>query len=176
MNQSTGKSLQLGRALWTFVVAYVAITIVATIFSIALEQAMHVPAGPPMESPAYRLAERFFPVMNLLVWIPVAGLYFKGRGRIKDRREAKLLGAFWLVLAIVVDFVGFVRSRTRFRSRLTTSTSGNSRGFTSSTWSCSQAPGATSSSAGKSARDRHPKAVFPLGSRGLRKLVTPRGD
>ncbi len=108
MNQSTGKSLQLGRALWTFVVAYVAITIVATIFSIALEQAMHVPAGPPMESPAYRLAERFFPVMNLLVWIPVAALYFKGRGRLEDTHEAKLLGAFWLVLAMVVDFVGFV--------------------------------------------------------------------
>ena len=109
MNQSTGKSLQLGRALWTFVVAYVAITIVATVFSIALEQAMHVPdTVSPVESPAYRLAERFFPLMNLLVWMPVAGLYFKGRGRIEDTREAKLLGAFWLVLAIVVDFVGFV--------------------------------------------------------------------
>ncbi len=108
MNRSPEKSLQLGRALWTFVVAYVAITIVATIFSIALEQAMHVAAGPPMESPAYRMAERFFPVMNLLVWIPVAALYFKGRGRLEDTREAKLLGAFWLVLAIVVDFVGFV--------------------------------------------------------------------
>ena len=109
MNQSTGKSLQLGRALWTFVVAYVAITIVATVFSIALVQAMHVPdTVPPVESPAYRMAERFFPAMNLLVWMPVAGLYFKGRGRIEDTREAKLLGAFWLVLAIVVDFVGFV--------------------------------------------------------------------
>lgn len=108
MNRSTEKSLQLGRALWTFVVAYVAITIVATVFSIALEQAMHVPAGPPMESPAYLLAERFFPLMNFLVWMPVAALYFKGRGPIENTREAKLLGAFWLVLAMVVDFVGFV--------------------------------------------------------------------
>ena len=34
MDQSTGSSLRLGCALWTFVVAYVAITIVATVFSI----------------------------------------------------------------------------------------------------------------------------------------------
>lgn len=109
MDHSTGNSLRLGRALWTFIVAYIAITIVATVFSIALEKAMHVPdTVSPVESPAYLLAERFFPVMNLLVWMPVAALYFKGRGRIEDTREAKRLGAFWLVLAIVVDFVGFV--------------------------------------------------------------------
>lgn len=109
MDQSTGSSLRLGRALWTFVVAYVAITIVATVFSIALQKAMHVPdTVSPVESPSYLLAERFFPLMNFLVWMPVAGLYLKESNRIEDAHEAKLLGAFWLVLAIVVDFVGFV--------------------------------------------------------------------
>ena len=88
MEQSTGNSLRLGRALWTFAVAYVAITIIATVFSIALEKAMHIPdTVSPVESPAYLLAERFFPVMNLLVWMPVAALYFKGRGRSTTRAK-----------------------------------------------------------------------------------------
>ena len=109
MDQSTGNSLRLGRALWTFAVAYIVITIVATAFSLALEKAMQVPdSALPLQNSAYLLAERFFPLMNFLVWMPVAALYFKGRGRIEDTREAKLLGAFWLVLAIVVNCVGFV--------------------------------------------------------------------
>ena len=109
MDRSTGNSLRLGRALWTFAVAYIVITIVATAFSLALEKAMQVPDSVlPLESSAYLMAERFFPLLNLMVWMPVAGLYFKGRGRALDTREARLLGAFWLALALVVDYVGFV--------------------------------------------------------------------
>jgi uncharacterized membrane protein YhaH (DUF805 family) len=109
MNRTTQKSLHLGRAIWTFVLAYVVITIVATAFSIVLEKAMQVPdSAQPLENRAYLLAERFFPLLNFMVWMPVAALYFKGCDRIEDTREAKLLGAFWLALAVVVDYVGFV--------------------------------------------------------------------
>jgi hypothetical protein len=97
----------------TFLLAYLSITILATAFSFALAAAKHVPPGTaPLDNPAYLLAERFLPVINLLVWMAFAKVYFKKQ---RDhlvpsviRTEAFLLGAFWLAIAVPVDFVGFV--------------------------------------------------------------------
>ena len=98
-----------GRALTTFILAYVAITIVATGFSLALEKYMGVPGDfPPMQNPAYLLAERFIPILNLIVWTGGAWLYFKGRGCDAESKEVTTLGVYWLALAVVVDYVGFV--------------------------------------------------------------------
>jgi hypothetical protein len=99
-----------GRAAAWFVVAYVAITILATGFSLALESLMHVGnTTAPLDNPAYLLAEKFFPLMNLLVWTACGWFYFRGHQRgTGSTREAGILGALWLIAAVIVDFVGFV--------------------------------------------------------------------
>ena len=109
MNQERA-GLKPLRAAWVFLLAYVTITVVATAFSLAIESRMHVPEDtPPLSNPAYLLAEKFFPLLNLLVWVGFAGLYFRKRivGTFSTR-EAWVLGAVWLGLAVVVDYVGFV--------------------------------------------------------------------
>jgi hypothetical protein len=45
--------LSYGRAVWTFILAYVAVTILAIALSVALSIGMHVTgAMPPLENPA----------------------------------------------------------------------------------------------------------------------------
>jgi hypothetical protein len=109
MNE-TGARLKPWRVGWVFLLAYLTITVIATAFSIAIESRMQVPDGtPPLSNPAYLLAERFFPVLNLFVWVGFAGLYFRKRMTNSfSTREALVLGAVWLGLAVVVDYVGFV--------------------------------------------------------------------
>ena len=59
---------------------------------------------------AYLLSERFFPFLNLFAWMAFAGVYYKRRtgDELALHRESVVLGAFWLVAAMVVDYVGFV--------------------------------------------------------------------
>jgi hypothetical protein len=103
--------LSYGRAVWIFILAYVAVTILAIALSVALSIGMHVTGAiPPLENPAYLLSERFLPFLNLVVWMVFAGIYFKRRtgDELALRRESVALGVFWLVAAVVVDYVGFV--------------------------------------------------------------------
>ena len=103
--------LKYGRAVWTFILAYVAVTILAIALSVSISIAMHVTgAMPPLENPAYLLSERFLPFLNLFVWMAFAGVYFKGRAgnELALRRESIALGVFWLLAAMLVDYVGFV--------------------------------------------------------------------
>jgi hypothetical protein len=103
--------LKYGRAVWTFILAYVAVTILAIALSVSISIAMHVTgAMPPLENPAYLLSERFLPFLNLFVWMAFAGVYFKGLAgnELALRRESIALGVFWLLAAMLVDYVGFV--------------------------------------------------------------------
>ncbi len=111
MAQIVQSRLRYGRAVWTFILAYILVTILAIALSVARSCSMHVTgAMPPVENPAYLLSERFLPFLNLFVWMAFAGIYFKRR--VGDewalRRESVALGVFWLVVAMVVDYVGFV--------------------------------------------------------------------
>ena len=66
---SEGAGIRPVRAAWVFLLAYITITVVATAFSLAIESRMHVPDDtPPLSNPAYLLAEKFFPLLNLFVW------------------------------------------------------------------------------------------------------------
>ncbi|HMH14764.1 MAG TPA: hypothetical protein VK578_16820 [Edaphobacter sp.] len=111
MAQMAQSRFNFKRAFWIFLLAYLVVTVVATAFSMGVESAMHV-TGPvaPMENPAYRVAQRFLPLLNLVVWMGFAGMYFKKRlgDELAMRREAFVLGLFWTVAAMVVDYVGFV--------------------------------------------------------------------
>jgi len=98
------------RAIVTFVVAYVAITILGTALSLACSAMLGAPmTAEPMQNAGYLLSERFLPMLNLLVWMALSWAYFKGR-RIDElaRREALRLGIFWLALALPIDFACFV--------------------------------------------------------------------
>ena len=104
------RNFRYTRATVTFFAAYVVVTLVAVALSMAAEAAMHNPPTSDMvHSPSYVFAEKFFPIINLLVWTAFSWVYFKPNGTATVlAREALTLGTFWLLLAILVDYVGFV--------------------------------------------------------------------
>jgi hypothetical protein len=112
MAQLAQSRLNYGRAIWTFILAYVLVTILAVALSISIGMIGHMPpTAEPMQNQAYLLSERFLPLLNLVVWGLFAWVYFRRRGAMDQgalRRAAISLGAFWLVTAMVVDYVGFV--------------------------------------------------------------------
>ena len=68
------------RAIITFFAAYVTVTLVAIALSMAAEAAMHNPPTSDMvHSPSYVFAEKFFPIINLLVWTAFSWVYFELR-------------------------------------------------------------------------------------------------
>jgi len=110
MAQVPHSHLRYKRALLIFILAYIAVTVFAIALSMAFEAIMHPPPSNDMvHSPSYLLSERFYPLINLLVWSALSWVYFKPfRNTLVPYRQAFALGAFWLALALVVDYVGFV--------------------------------------------------------------------
>ncbi len=105
--------IRYSRAVVTFVLAYVVVTMLGIALSISIGILGHIQESvEPMKNQAYLISERFLPLLNLVVWGMFAMVYFRrrtdGRELISLRREAWALGVFWLVAAVVVDFVGFV--------------------------------------------------------------------
>lgn len=98
------------RALGTFVLAYIAITIAGTALSLAIAAILHTPnTAEPLQNVAYLLSERVLPMLNLLIWMSFSWMYFKERRDKRDLlREALALGGFWLLIALPVDWLGFV--------------------------------------------------------------------
>jgi hypothetical protein len=110
MVQTTHPTLQYKRAIVTFLLAYFVITVVATGFSLLLVALVDVsPVAEPLQDPGYLLSEKFLPLLNLIVWTLFSLVYFKKRtnGR-SQRKEALALGAFWLAMALPLDFLAFV--------------------------------------------------------------------
>lgn len=110
---STRVRIRYTRAIVTFVLAYVAVTILAIALSFLIGAVGHMPqSDEPMKNEAYLVSERFFPLLNLVVWGMFAWIYFRGRMGNREltglRREAWALGVLWLAAAVVVDYVGFV--------------------------------------------------------------------
>jgi hypothetical protein len=128
--------LNYKRAVVTFLLAYIVVTILAIALSVAIGIALHLPQTPePMQNQAYLLSERFLPLLNLAVWGLFAWVYLRPqthpqqskardkarsetRSQIRSkpqsetrsdtRREAIALGTFWLTAAVAVDYVFFV--------------------------------------------------------------------
>ena len=102
--------LRFLRAVLLFLLGYVLVTILAIALAMSVEVIMQPNhTGKMVLNPAYILSQRFYPLINLLVWIPISWIYFKApRGDSDLRSEAWTLGAFWLALALIVDLVGFV--------------------------------------------------------------------
>jgi len=104
------ETLNVRRALATFVGSYIAITVLAfgLYLLIAVIQGTSLSAGFDIRrDPSYLLAEKLYPLLNLGVWGLFAAVYFR---RVTDRslKQAWLLGCFWLAVALPLDLVCFV--------------------------------------------------------------------
>lgn len=107
-----------GFALWPallyFVVAYVLVTVLAAALTIAYGAIHRLPevvqGRSILETPAFVATVPYHVLIMVLVWPVFAWLYFRKRilGPGSERRETLRLALLWLVLAMVVDFVGFV--------------------------------------------------------------------
>ncbi len=120
--------LKYKRAVATFLLAYIVVTILAIALSVAIGIALNLPQTPePMQNRAYLLSERFLPLLNLVVWGFFAWVYLgrqthPQRSKVMDkalstaqsetksdtRREAIALGTFWFIAAAAVDYLFFV--------------------------------------------------------------------
>jgi len=107
-------ALKLRRAVIAFFLAYLAITILGTILSLAIAAILHTPlSAEPLANQAYVLSEPFLPVLNLLVWMAGSWFYFKDFPQKRPGLEHSVsLGFFWLVIALPLDFVAFVVIKT----------------------------------------------------------------
>ena len=110
MAQTTLAKLNYKRAITTFILAYLVITVLGTALSLIIGAVLHTPSTDlPLQNAAYVLSEKFLPLLNLLVWMTFAWVYFKKRTNTTDpHKESLALGAFWLAVALPVDFIGFV--------------------------------------------------------------------
>ncbi|HWY42952.1 MAG TPA: hypothetical protein VNX66_05615 [Candidatus Sulfotelmatobacter sp.] len=110
MPNPTPAGLRPIRAIATFLLGYIAVTILAIALSVALEQITHPPPAKEMvRSESYVLSEKFYPLINVLVWTALSWGYFSIRRNSTNLfKEALSLGSMWLILAMLVDYVGFV--------------------------------------------------------------------
>jgi hypothetical protein len=106
----TKQSLHYKRAIALFILAYVAITIVATAAAILVDTLQPAPSAvSSMQDPGFRLTLPYEPLMNLAIWMACARLYFGKRiQQPKLYKEALVLGVLWLIIALPVDFICFV--------------------------------------------------------------------
>lgn len=58
---------------------------------------------------SYQLTQKFLPLMNLAVWVAAAWFYFSYAD--VSYANALLLGLVWLVVAVAVDYIGFVLTK-----------------------------------------------------------------
>jgi len=110
MPQDAAPPFRYGRAVVAFLVSYIGVTPLALglYFIIAASMGIDLSAEFNIrEDNAYALAERLYPILNLLVWTPCAWIYFRGRTAL-HYKEALKLGGFWLAIAVPLDLLAFV--------------------------------------------------------------------
>lgn len=94
--KKTEPVLNYKKALITFVVAYIVINILAPIFTIIVAAIMHANLGntaTAVHTKAYVTSERFYPLLNLVVWVSFAWIYFKKQAKVPDVKQAVRLAA-----------------------------------------------------------------------------------
>lgn len=105
------KSLAIRRALLAFLFSYIVITVLAFGLYLLIAAIMGVSQTAEFDirhDPAYALAEQLYPILNTFIWAGFATWYFRTRRPVQPMREAWLLGAFWLAIAVPLDLIYFV--------------------------------------------------------------------
>ena len=111
-------ALKYKRAVATFAGSYVAIEIVAAVFSILVAAITHANFSgnhADVHNHAFVTSERLYPLINLGIWMFFAWIYFKKPARVHGiRNEAARLGALWLVMALPCDVLFFILIKTPY--------------------------------------------------------------
>ena len=107
-----GAALHFKRAIVTWIIAYVAITILGTGLYFVIAAIQHTGSTThPLQDPSYVLENKLLPICNLLIWTTLALVYF-GKRNDSDAHtwygEALRLGALWVAIALPIDFLAFV--------------------------------------------------------------------
>jgi hypothetical protein len=112
---STGR-LAIRRALACFAAAYLIVTVLAaatTLIYGTINNTLGVDktAASPAKAPSFAATVPYHVLIMLAIWPVFAWLYFRRPNRAtadSQVRETLLLSVFWLLAAMLVDFVGFV--------------------------------------------------------------------
>ena len=112
MMGSASSRLNSKRALATFLCGYVVINILSTVTTLVIAAILHVNLSGHsvnIHNHAVVVAERYYPLLNLLVWLAASWLYFRHPtpGEI-DTSEALRLGLLWLALGLIFNEMLFV--------------------------------------------------------------------
>ena len=107
--------VSINRALVYFIIAYCIVTVMATATSITYGIINHSPEPPPgvsiLKAAEFVATVPYHVLIMLIVWPVFAWLYFRKRKNenyTMELKETLQLSSFWLISAILVDFVGFV--------------------------------------------------------------------
>lgn len=110
-------TLNWKRATGYFFLAYLVVTILATatseIYGYKNQSPPPAPGQSILESEAFVATVPYHVLIMLLVWPLFAALYFDRPrlSRDQERRETLHLSVYWVALAIVTDYIGFVLIR-----------------------------------------------------------------
>lgn len=99
------------RALITFLIAYIIVTILATASSIGYSIFLNVPAVPKsgesvLQAPNFVATVPFHVLIMFIIWPLFTRYYFKKR--VPEFKETLNLALFWLIAAIVLDYLAYV--------------------------------------------------------------------
>lgn len=109
MNKAFKIRLQYRRATLIFFLGYLVISLLGAIIAILSGTIMGMPLSIAAHNPSYILYENFLVALNLIGWVPLSLLYFVKRDNTRYlRSEALLLGIFWAVIAVILDYVLYV--------------------------------------------------------------------
>ena len=109
------------RALALFFGAYIIVTILAVAttecYDLIVNPPPAAPGVSPVKAPVFLATVPFHVLIMLIIWPLFAAIYFKNaraKNLNEERSETLSLAFLWLVLAITVDFVGFVWIKSPF--------------------------------------------------------------
>jgi len=106
--------LNIKKALICFTWAYIIVTILAYALSITAGIVFKLPSAQELgvsmfEDPAFVMTVPYHLLLNLLVWTFFSYRYFKKKENNQYfLKEALNLSGCWLVVAMIVDYIGFV--------------------------------------------------------------------
>ena len=93
----------------SFVIAYVGVSVLGFGLYLAISRIRRTSPWDEVEvrhNVSYQVAQKFLPLINLGVWTVCAWLYFSYAD--VSYANALALGIVWLIVAAIVDYIGFV--------------------------------------------------------------------
>jgi hypothetical protein len=108
------KSLNVKWGITTFILSYIVLTILGFAAYYILAVLMHVSLSANFNiqtDKAYQLSQRIMVLINFATWFGFAWMYFQ-QTALQSMKHAWALGGFWLILALPIDYIGYVVAPT----------------------------------------------------------------